>query len=453
MLHSTSSSAVVSLDIVITVPLPLPARADLETAYREHVDTYDKVLFELHRRMRTGLRNCGLSSTIKYRVKSFESYYAKLLHLVRSASHDHPDSVCVTDIIGMRVVCPFIEDVALAERCIRSQFQVGEIDRKGAEFSVREFGYESVHCLIRVSDDLLESFHLAGPFDCEVQIRTILQDAWAEVEHELVYKADFTPFDDAVQRKLAALNANLSLSDITFQEIRDYQRRLNGELRARRASFWSLIGDTTGDSQFGEGNADLLELEGPTFGITPGMAEESDGIGAQSGWTGRNEGLDGLLLVALQAHNAGDFPRADQVYTQIIASRPRAYVRAIVHIHRGMARFASGRYRDALTDFTAALDLDSANWRAYFYRGTVYRVLGDGCRAEEDFSSCLSCDPYRVECLFQRASLYVHLGRLDDALADCDRALAVDPSARAITQLRASVVERQAYRNEGAADG
>ena len=444
----------VSLDIVITVPLPLPPRADLETAYREHVDTYDKVLYELHRRMRTALRNCGLSSTIKYRVKSFDSYYAKLLHLLRSSSGADEESVCVTDIIGMRVICPFLEDVALAERCIRSQFQVGEVDRKGAEFSVREFGYESIHCLIRIPDDLLESFHLAGPFDCEVQIRTILQDAWAEVEHELVYKADFTPFDEAVQRKLAALNANLSLSDITFQEIRDYQRRLHGELRKRRASFWDLISDTTGESQLGQDSADLLELEGPSFGISPGLAEdrEQEGIGARSGWTERDGGLDGLLLVALQAHNAGDFSRADQVYTQILASRPRAYVRAIVHIHRGMARFASGRYRDALGDFTAALELDKANWRAFFYRGTVYRVLGDVGRAEADFSSCLSCDPYRVECLFQRASLYANLGRLDAALADCDRALAVDPSARAVMQLRASVLERQAYRNEGAAD-
>ncbi len=405
--------------------------------------------------MRTGLRNCGLSSTIKYRVKTFDSYYAKLLRLLRAGSGTNQESVCVTDIIGMRVVCPFLEDVALAERCIRSQFQVGEVDRKGAEFSVREFGYESIHCLIRLPDDLIDSFHLAGPFDCEVQIRTILQDAWAEVEHELVYKADFTPFDEAVQRKLAALNANLSLSDITFQEIRDYQRRLHGELRKRRASFWGLIGDTTGEPQFGEGNAELLELEGPSFGVSPGLSEEDgkrEGVGARSGWTERNGGLDGLLLYALQAHNAGDLSRADEVYTQILASRPRAYVRAVVHIHRGMARFASARYRDALGDFTAALELDKTNWRAHFYRGTVYRVLGDASRAEEDFASCLSCDPYRVECLFQRASLYVHLGRLDEALADCDRALAVDPSARAIVQLRTSVIERQAYRDQGATD-
>lgn len=436
---------------MITVSLPLPSRDELEQRYREHVDTYDKLLFELHRRLRSALKNCGLRSNIKYRVKSFESYYGKVLRLLRSAPDDR-DRVSVTDVIAMRVVCPFLEDVALAERCIRSQFQVSEVDRKGAEFSVREFGYESIHCLIRVPDDLLESFHLAGPFDCEVQIRTILQDAWAEVEHELVYKADFTPFDESVQRKLAALNANLSLSDITFQEIRDYQRRLQGELTKRRSSFWSLVSDAMGEPQPGETNGDLLDMDGVTFGVSPSLSQRErsreDSVGPHSAWTESAAGLDAQLLEALQAHNEGDFERADAVYTQILASRPRVYVRAIVHIHRGMARFASARYRDALGDFSSALELDQANWRALFYRGTVYRVLGDKDHAEADFTLCLERDPYRVECLFQRAALRVQQDRLDDALDDCDRALAIDPAARAVEQLRASILERKAYGGE-----
>ncbi|MFW5718348.1 MAG: (p)ppGpp synthetase [Spirochaetota bacterium] len=432
---------------MITVPLPLPARDELETTYREHVDTYDKLAFELHRRMRSALENCGLRSTIKYRVKSFDSYYGKLLRILRN-SGETGESVSVTDVVAMRVVCPFLEDVALAERCIRSQFRVSEVDRKGAEFSVREFGYESIHCLIRVPDDLLESFHIAGPFECEVQIRTILQDAWAEVEHELVYKADFTPFDEAVQRKLAALNANLSLSDITFQEIRDYQRRLHGELRKRRSGFWNLISDTMGEPGLAESADELLDVDAVTFGVSPSLRAGPHGdeaVGPRSVWTKSAGGLDAQLLEALQAHNDGEFDRADEVYTEILGTRPRPYVRAVVHIHRGMARFASARYRDALEDFTAALELDQANWRALFYRGTVYRVLGDTGHAEADFTACLSSDPYRVECLFQRAALYVQQDRLDDALADCDRALAVEPSARAVEQLRASVLERQAY--------
>jgi putative GTP pyrophosphokinase len=114
--------------------------------------------------------------------------------------------------------------VADIEKLVRSNFPVFEVERKGEEQSFREFGYRSVHLNLRLS---------SGNF-CEIQIRTILQDAWAEVEHEIVYKGSFTPFDEPLKRKLAALNATLSLSDIIFQELRNYQRKLNREVRFRR---------------------------------------------------------------------------------------------------------------------------------------------------------------------------------------------------------------------------
>jgi len=73
-------------------------------------------------------------------------------------------------------------------------FSIEEIERKGAERSFREFGYESIHVLVRVPDEVAQQLcpHLERNV-IEIQLRTILQEAWAEVEHELVYKAEFTP--------------------------------------------------------------------------------------------------------------------------------------------------------------------------------------------------------------------------------------------------------------------
>ncbi len=429
---------------MIAVSLPLPSRDDLKRRYSEHVDVYDKLLFELQRRFRSAIKNCGLRSTIKYRVKSFESYYAKLLRVARSASEDQ---VVVTDIIALRIVCPFLEDVALAERCVRSQFGVREVERKGAEFSAREFGYESVHCLVAVPEDLLESFHLPGPIECEVQIRTILQDAWAEVEHELVYKAEFTPFEDSVQRKLAALNANLSLSDITFQEIRDYQRRLQDQLQTRRESFWELVTQKLGESSDTDAHPDLLGDEGGTFGVDPNLAnghgdsEHATSQGPHTEWSVSSGGLDGLLLEALQAHNQGAYDHAVEVYSSILASAPRAFVRAIVLMHRGIAHMASEQYEMALKDFSVALDIDPENLRPRFLRGTAYRMTGDLERAERDFSDCLNRDPYRVECLLQRAGVYDQLARTDEAILDCRRALEIEPEHAAARQLLTSLTE------------
>jgi putative GTP pyrophosphokinase len=441
---------------VITVSLPLPPRNLLEQRYAEHQDSYDKLLHELQRRTRSALSGCNIRATIKYRVKSFNSYYEKLLRIVRDTGQQS-GTILMTDVVAMRIVCPFLGDVAAALRTLREQFDIHELDRKGAEFTVREFGYESVHCLLTVPQDLCESFHLGGNVECEVQVRTILQDAWAEVEHELVYKSDFAPFDEAVRRKLAALNANLSLSDITFQEIRDRQRKLSVELRKRRRDFWDTLRETVGGIDGVNGaipTPDSLQAEPADLGVPPALGMEAsetprgevpsaDALSDQV-WSS-SHGLDAELLSALEAHNAGDYERAKGIYTAILASGPRIFVRAIVLMHRGMAQFADGSYRAALDDFSAAIDLDEKNSRAHFYRGTVYRVLGDTSLAEADFARCLHIDPYRIDCLYQRSAMRLQHGDLAGAREDCEAALAVEPQSEMLQRLMSSISERSAY--------
>ena len=431
---------------MITIALPLPPREQLERRYTELADSYDKLLFELQRRIRTTLAARELNATIKYRVKSFKSYYQKLLRIVRE-SEEQSGSLTVTDIVAVRIVCPFLEEVAAAEEVLRELFEIHELDRKGAEFSVREFGYESTHCLLRVPQDLCESFHIGGPFDCEVQLRTILQDAWAEVEHEIIYKNEFTPLDESVQRKLAALNANLSLSDITFQEIRNYQRMLTAELSQRRAGFWRSLSKTVGSNESAV-NGDIpildseMQFEPAGLGVSPSLVDDTI-RSSQGGATVGN--LDAELLLALKAHNAGDLLQAREIYTRILDARPHPFVRAVVLMHRGMAEFADGSYRAALDDFSASLTIDESNCRAHFYRGTVSRVLGDYDQAEIDFGNCLAIDPYGIDCLYQRSALRLQLGDLAGAAADCEAALAIEPESDMLKRMAAAINERRAY--------
>jgi len=431
---------------VITVALPLPPRAELQRKYDDLSDSYDKLLFELQRRIRTALVARDLKATIKYRVKSFKSYYGKLRRIARDADRSS-GTVVITDLIALRIVCPFLEEVAAAEKALRQEFEISELDRKGAEFSVREFGYESTHCLLRVPQDLCESFHLGGPFDCEVQLRTILQDAWAEVEHEIVYKSEFAPLDDSIQRKLAALNASLSLSDITFQEIRNYQRTLTAELSQRRTGFWRSLSKTVGNGESAiNGDTGILDsqlqVEPAHLGVSQSLVGGSSPVVSRGGAVGN---LDSELLEALKAHNAGDHGRAREIYSRILDAGPQPFVRAVVHMHRGMAEFADGSYRAALEDFSAALALDQSNCRAHFYHGTVCRVLGDYTQAAADFDHCLEIDPYRIDCLYQRGALRLQLGDLDGADADCNAALAVEPDSEMLKRMAAAINERRAY--------
>ncbi|HUX49456.1 MAG TPA: tetratricopeptide repeat protein [Spirochaetia bacterium] len=415
-----------------TISLPLPSKEQLREQYAEETDVYEKVLYEVHRRMKQNFIRTGVPATIKYRVKSFESMYEKLLRKLKLTGQ-REGSIQMTDLLGLRVVCAFMEDLNKAEEQIRQTMNVVEVERKGANFSVKEFGYESTHYLTRIPDDIADSFHVGQDLLCEIQLRTILQDAWAEVEHELVYKAEFTPFDEPLRRKLAALNANLSLSDIIFQEIRDYQRQLHSELKKRRELFWKKMAEVTGDqidSNGGSGNgADLQEPVATVVDPDEASFEEVEGGNFVRSLVMGSETIDNMLLKALAAHNQNRLGTAIRIYSEILSFRPKEYIQAIIHVHRGMAYFTQAQYAPAIDDFSRAMELDARNPKAYYYRGVVQRVLGHYSQSLEDLNACLELDPYQFDPLYARAQVYFQLGDYGGSLQDLERALSIQPDA------------------------
>ncbi len=381
--------------------------------------TLEKALHELQRRLKTALTGVEITPTLKYRVKSFDSFYEKLLR--RSRECEPEEELLITDTLGIRVVCPFMEDLAVVEETVRASLDVTEVERKGAHLGETEFGYSSVHLLVALPEDIRDSFHLDRRWICEVQLRTILQDAWAEVEHELVYKAELTPLDNRLRRKLAALNANLTLSDIIFQEIRDYQRSMSRKLMRRRATFWSQLGEITGSSS-------------PTINGSDGEMETIH--------TG-SDTIDGMLIKALHFHNQKDYSSAIRVYTDILAYQPEPYVAAIIYIHRGMARFALHDNQGAIEDFSETIRLSPTTTKAYHYRAVVYRAEHRRDQALSDFSRCLEYDPYHVDSRIARAHLFREMGEADAAWSDYRMAENLDPDNPSVIALGKDLYEAE----------
>ena len=400
----------------------IPDKGALKNVYEGRKPRYSDLLASMENRLRAALEKDRLFPIVKGRIKSFDSYYAKLLRILRSAKASGKRPIPITDIVALRVVCPFLGDLKRAEAAIASSFTVLDVERKGSERSFREFGYESIHILVELPQDLRDDSLGFDSQAVEVQLRTILQEAWAEVEHELVYKAEFTPFDEPMKRKLAALNANLSLSDIIFQEILDYQRRLNSELEKRRTSFYGKIEDAM-DKPFEESTADessaaRVERRSPT----------SERLNSSS--------MDDLLLSALSAHNREDFEGAARIYGEILSLNPDRSIAAVVHKHRGMAYFSQSLYKEAIAEFSASLELDAKDHKAAYYRGVVKSVLQDFLGATSDFDIALSVNPYHFFSLYRRAMAYWHLGDYVQALADADAALKLEPGNEQASRLK-----------------
>lgn len=397
-----------------------PDRIQLQEAYELKLPVYEEVLENFLRRIDRDLKEQGVRFSLKFRVKSFSSYYKKMLRKIggENSTNTNPK---IQDILGIRIVCPFLESLQSVEEILRSHYILFEVERKGAEHSFREFGYQSIHLLLELPEDLRESYPELDIDICEVQIRTILQDAWSEVEHELVYKANFTPYDESLRRKLAALNANLSLSDVIFQEIRDYQRSLHNELRKRRRSF-------------------VERVETETSGTSLKSREEfpiSDQNSSSS-----FASVDELLLNALNAHNRGDFNGAIKLYDEILERQVDKRVRSVITVHRGMALFAAARYSEALDNFLTAAELEPNNNKVYYYLGIVYRVMDRPTEALTAFTRSLEIFPYHLETLFSLSQTFFRLDDCPAALEYCEKALKIAPDEEKVIKLRGYITEK-----------
>ncbi|MDR3284608.1 MAG: tetratricopeptide repeat protein [Treponema sp.] len=372
----------------------------------------------------------------KTRVKNFPGYYKKLLRVKSQAAATSEELPLITDLLGIRVVCVFFEDLETVVRQISAAFQVVEIERKGASRKVSEFSYESIHLLLNIPKEIIDEINRPefgqtvlinmDALVCEVQIRTILQDAWAEVEHELVYKSEFSPFDLPFRRKLASINASLNLADIVFQEIRDYQNKLNRELDYRRQNFYGRADDSTHE-------------------MLGGSAEESKILPSLPMVNPFLRGtIDDLILEALQAHNTADYQRAIEIYTRIIQfdPPPNKMVLSVIHKHRGMAFFSQSKYDEAFGDFSTSVAHDPDNFRSFYYCGIVRSLLGDHEGALGYFEKSLAINPFQAHVHYREALAQYQLGEYQEALRELDQSQKLGLDDDDTKLLRSRLVEK-----------
>ncbi|MQY76125.1 MAG: tetratricopeptide repeat protein [Spirochaeta sp.] len=400
----------------------------MQLIYNSRYQGYKSALKDLQAQIEKVFKKISIWPSIKSRVKSFKSYYRK--KITKAKNTGFPEQGCtIPDMLGIRIVCPFLEDIKEIEMVLGREFQILDYEQKGSS-SFREFGYESTHLIIKVPPKIIKKHNLEEDLICEVQIRTILQDAWAEVEHELVYKAEFSPFDEPLKRKLAALNANLTLSDIIFQEIRNYQRQLHLELKKRRGTFFEEVRKLSSiqpngrvyRAAEGESSSDDKNTE----------AKESHFKAAAS----ESKTIDDLLLEALYAHNSHKITQAIEIYTYILSLKPGEQLQPIIYIHRGMAYFSQSRYSLAMEDFSEALSLNPENDKALYYRGVMYSIIQDYPKALADLNRCINLNPSWADPLLSRAQVYFHLGDNPKALTDCEEALSLEPGLEQLISFR-----------------
>ncbi|MGX1360681.1 RelA/SpoT domain-containing protein [Bradyrhizobium elkanii] len=161
------------------------------------------------------------------RVKTVESCVEKIVrrrYLTGISPEEHLEQIYkrLTDFVGIRIVCFFEEDVAQVAAILRQEFYVIAETNKIEELEESEamFGYRAHHLDLSLEQSKSDQpgFKLFGSISFEVQIRTIVQDAWTTLQNKLAYKKAITKM---ARRKLAALAAVFESIDHDFVELRD----------------------------------------------------------------------------------------------------------------------------------------------------------------------------------------------------------------------------------------
>ncbi|MFF5322312.1 GTP pyrophosphokinase [Janibacter hoylei] len=164
--------------------------------------------------------------TVSGRTKTVESFAGKAARRLPGGRLAHPKPLTdITDQIGVRVVTYVLADVDAVAQLLSSQLTVLEDRDMGQETAAAgRFGYSSRHLLVGLGEDREEP-GIPRERPASVQIRTVLQHAWAEFEHDVRYKgsvsAEHAPDFD---RRFTLAAGLLELADQQFSSIRDRHR-------------------------------------------------------------------------------------------------------------------------------------------------------------------------------------------------------------------------------------
>jgi ppGpp synthetase/RelA/SpoT-type nucleotidyltranferase len=153
------------------------------------------------------------------RIKSPASFKKKFSRPDRT----YADLWDITDLVGLRVITYFEDNIEPIGRLIEDEF---EVDYLNSQNKLRlqdheKFGYRSLHYVCRVPG------HPHARF--EIQIRTVLQHAWAEIEHDLGYKTN-EEIPAALRRRFSQVAGLLEVADREFvalrSELASYEKSL-----------------------------------------------------------------------------------------------------------------------------------------------------------------------------------------------------------------------------------
>ncbi|MFO7666303.1 MAG: hypothetical protein R6V76_06780 [Desulfobacterales bacterium] len=211
-------------------------RSNVIRKFIENMTNYKKLAEEVSYILKNKFSEVAVEyADITFRSKELNSFCEKIVR--KNLSNPLEE---VTDLAGVRIVYLYLNDRHKIEEIIENEFQIIQKVDKVSEQNPDRFGYGAMHYLVKIGknssgaryDDLKN-------LTCEIQVRTILQDAWAIVAHHISYKQE-SDVPDILKRKLNALAGLFETADDQFDRLREersaYREDIKNNLESKSST-------------------------------------------------------------------------------------------------------------------------------------------------------------------------------------------------------------------------
>jgi ppGpp synthetase/RelA/SpoT-type nucleotidyltranferase len=212
-------------------------RAKAIEAYQKKISLFEDFSAVVQKILEQALQAQRINvASVQARAKSLASF-AEKASLPSEADRNEPryrDPITeITDLTGARVITFFPRTVGEVDRLLAAEFEILErVDKAAALHEEERLGYQSIHYVVslRPTRTALPEYARYGGLRAEIQVRTILQHAWAEIEHDIQYKSVET-IPSQVRRRFMTLAGLLEIADREFQAVQDEDETLRQAAR------------------------------------------------------------------------------------------------------------------------------------------------------------------------------------------------------------------------------
>ncbi len=218
---------------------------DFLKRYFKEVDYYQELSRLCAQQCESGLEALGIRSIVTYRAKRPDKLEKKVRERDKSKNFASVENIFddIVDLAGVRIALYFPADREEVKTFILSTFNLVKDPKDfpdnstvaSPNYSKRFSGYWATHYRVNLRKDTLsDSQSRYSDGKIEIQVASVLMHAWAEVEHDLVYKPESGKLSEDEYAILDELNGLVISGEIALERL---QRALQNRVKQQTSKF------------------------------------------------------------------------------------------------------------------------------------------------------------------------------------------------------------------------